>query len=128
MINLHRKMRGESWKGHKQKLLFTKLAGSQKIVQNKPGTFFSDYHFSRSLCTLDCVSFAKRPVKLIQRVKIAHRFHSLCQVCSAIFACYVKTVPIYRFKLIWVADTRPSKSKNFSKQFTDMHKITMFYS
>ena len=43
-----------------------------------------------------------------------------------IFTCYIKTVPVYDFKLVWVVLHLPVK--NFSKRFTDKSKIMMLYS
>ena len=44
---------------------------------------------------------------------------------SFIFACYIKTVPLYDFKLVCVV-LHPS-SKNFSKECTNESKIAMLH-
>ena len=45
---------------------------------------------------------------------------------SSYFTCYVKIIPVYNFKLVWVV-LHPSVNE-FSKRFTNKSKITMFHS
>ena len=61
--------------------------------------------------------------------------HSIKRTCevntmdessSLIFTCYVKTVPVYYFKLVWVVLHR--SVKEFFERFSNKSKITMFYS
>ena len=46
---------------------------------------------------------------------------------SFIFTGYVKTVPVYDFKLVWVSSTSDFQII-FITRFTNKSKITMFYS